>query len=129
MVARRLRKRRPGARLQRPRDPADPCALPRRAGAGTRYNGVDVERFRPVDARPPRTILFTGRIAPDKGVHVLCDAFRLVRQRVPDATLELVGQEAPVAREMQVALSDDPRVRALERFYGSGYRAELGAAR
>ena len=93
--------------------------------AETRYNGVDVERFAPTEARPPRTILFTGRLAPDKGVHVLCDAFRLVRRRVPDAALELVGPEAPVERDMQVALSDDPRVQALDRFYGKSYRAEL----
>ena len=93
--------------------------------AETRYNGVDVERFAPAAARPPRTILFTGRLAPDKGVHVLCDAFRLVRRRLPDATLELVGPEAPVEREMQVALSDDPRVQALDRFYGGSYVAEL----
>jgi len=93
--------------------------------AETRYNGVDVDRFQPVGERPPRTILFTGRLAPDKGLHVLCDAFRSVRRRVPEATLELVGPEAPVVREMQVDLSDDPRVRALDRFYGRSYRAEL----
>ncbi len=106
-VTRRVRERFPGVRAE------------------TRYNGVDVERFEPARERPPRTILFTGRLGPDKGVHVLCDAFRLVRQRVPDATLELVGPEAPVAREMQVELSDDPRVRALDRFYGGSYRVEL----
>ena len=106
-VTRRVRERFPGVRAE------------------TRYNGVDVDRFRPVAERPPRAILFTGRLAPDKGVHVLCDAFRLVRRRVPDATLELVGPEAPVAREMQVDLSDDPRVRALDRFYGGSYVEEL----
>jgi glycosyltransferase involved in cell wall biosynthesis len=89
----------------------------------TRLNGVDVERFRPAAARPPRTIFFAGRIAPDKGVHVLCDAFRAVRRRFPDAELVLVGPEAPVPRDMLVALSDDPLVRGLDVFYGSSGRS------
>jgi glycosyltransferase involved in cell wall biosynthesis len=90
-------------------------------GAETRYNGVDVERFRPAPSRPPGTIVFAGRLGPDKGVHVLCDAFRSVRRRVPDARLELVGPEAPVPREMQVALSDDPLVQELASFYDGSY--------
>jgi glycosyltransferase involved in cell wall biosynthesis len=93
--------------------------------AETRYNGVDVERFRPAASRPAGTVVFAGRLGPDKGVHVLCDAFRLVRRRLPDARLELVGPEAPVPREMQVALSDDPLVQELESFYGRSYVAAL----
>jgi glycosyltransferase involved in cell wall biosynthesis len=92
---------------------------------GTRLNGVDVDRFRPAAERPPRTVFFAGRIAPDKGVHVLCDAFRAVRRRFPDAELVLVGPEAPVPRDMQVALSDDPLVRGLDVFYGRSYLAAL----
>ena len=44
---------------------------------------------------------------------------------LPDARLELVGPEAPVPREMQVALSDDPLVQGLETFYGGSYVAAL----
>ncbi|MGZ8693912.1 MAG: glycosyltransferase family 4 protein [Gaiellaceae bacterium] len=106
-VTRQVRERFPGVR-------AETC-----------YNGVDVDRFRPGPARPQRTIVFAGRLAPDKGVHVLCDAFRLVRRTLPDARLELVGPEAPVPREMQVALSDDPLVQGLEVFYDSSYVAAL----
>jgi glycosyltransferase involved in cell wall biosynthesis len=60
-------------------------------------------------------------VAPDKGLHVLADAFRELRPRFPDLELELVGPEAPVAREMQLALSSDPLVRALDVFYGRSY--------
>jgi spore coat protein SA len=91
----------------------------------TRLNGVDVDRFRPAATRPPRTVFFAGRIAPDKGIHVLVDAFRAVRRRFPDAELVLVGPEAPVPRDMQVALSDDPLVRDLDRFYGRSYVEQL----
>jgi glycosyltransferase involved in cell wall biosynthesis len=96
----------------------------------TRVNGVDVDHFRPVGERPPRRLFFSGRIAPDKGLHVLADAFRALRPRFPDLELELVGPEAPVAREMQVALSDDPLVQGLDVFYGRSYvealREQLG---
>ena len=91
----------------------------------TRLDGVDVDRFQPVVDPPPRKLLFTGRVAPDKGVHVLCDAFRELRVRFPDVELELVGPEALVPREMQVALSNDPLVRALDVFYGRSYVEEL----
>jgi glycosyltransferase involved in cell wall biosynthesis len=88
-------------------------------------NGVDVDRFRPVAERPARRLFFAGRVAPDKGLHVLADAFRELRRRFPDLELELVGPEAPVAHEMQVALSSDPLVRGLDAFYGRSYVAAL----
>jgi glycosyltransferase involved in cell wall biosynthesis len=59
-------------------------------------NGVDVQRFHPDPARSasdlrPQRILFVGRISPDKGVHLLMEAFdRLARER-SDLDLTLVG--------------------------------------
>ena len=91
----------------------------------TRLNGVDVDRFRPVGTPPQRKLFFAGRLAPDKGVHDLCDAFRELRPRFPGLELELVGPEAPVAREMQLDLSHDPKMRGLEIFYGRSYLAAL----
>ena len=88
-------------------------------------NGVDVGRFTPVTEPPRGRLLFSGRVAPDKGVHVLCDAFRALRAQFPEVELELVGPEAPVAPEMQAALSDDPLVRGLDRFDGQGYVGAL----
>ena len=45
--------------------------------------GVDVDRFRPGPDRPagPLTIGYFGRIAPEKGVHRLCDAYAALRGR------------------------------------------------
>ncbi len=47
-------------------------------------NGVDLSRFQPGNARPAAAVvklLFVGRISPDKGVHLLIDAFNaLVRE-------------------------------------------------
>lgn len=58
------------------------------------YNGFDPFRF-----QPPRTwpttdhpnILYVGAVAPEKGVHLLVDAFSRIAESNPDVTLTLVG--------------------------------------
>jgi len=37
------------------------------------------------------TILFVGRIVPEKGLHILMRAYQLVRKRIPNARLVIVG--------------------------------------
>ncbi len=57
--------------------------------------GVDVDRFRPGPDRPagPLTIGYFGRIAPEKGVHRLCDAYAALRGRggLAGCRVELAG--------------------------------------
>jgi 1,2-diacylglycerol 3-alpha-glucosyltransferase len=36
-------------------------------------------------------LLFVGRIVPSKGIHLLIEAFKLVRQKIPNAKLIIVG--------------------------------------
>lgn len=47
------------------------------------------------DARPPLqgppTVLFAGRLVPEKGVHVLLDAFSRVLRELPEARLTIIG--------------------------------------
>jgi glycosyltransferase involved in cell wall biosynthesis len=59
----------------------------------------DIEPRGPRGAAPPR-IGFFGRIAPEKGLHVLCDAYRVLREsgRLPQATLDAGGYLAPEHR-------------------------------
>ena len=61
--------------------------------------GVDVDRFRPGDDAPggPLTIGYLGRIAPEKGVHRLCDAYRALRARgeLDGCRVELAGWLGP----------------------------------
>jgi len=40
-----------------------------------------------------KRVLHIGRLSPEKGVHVLVDAFNLIVRQVPDATLTIVGPE------------------------------------
>lgn len=64
-----------------------------------------------------RRVLFVGRISPEKGIHDLITAFHRVLERVPDASLHLVGGAGSAPLEFLVGLSDIPYVKALRRFY------------
>jgi glycosyltransferase involved in cell wall biosynthesis len=49
-------------------------------------------RFRKVDSKGPKsTILFFGRILPYKGLNILLDAFPLIKERIPEARLFIIG--------------------------------------
>ncbi len=98
------------------------------------YNGVSTEHFTPngprVSLAPEGepTLLFVGRLTPEKGLHHLLDAFALVLRRVPGAHLTILGPESPTPREFLVSLSDDPNLKDLARFYGDGYVSLLRRA-
>lgn len=62
------------------------------ARAATLHNGVDARFFAVApDPAASRTILYVGRLAPEKGVHLLLEAFDRIADRHPEARLELVG--------------------------------------
>ena len=54
------------------------------------WNGVPVRRARAALSAPPVAV-FAGRMVPEKGVHVLVDAFAHVVREIPDARLVLAG--------------------------------------
>ncbi|MBI2144947.1 glycosyltransferase family 4 protein [Candidatus Woesearchaeota archaeon] len=53
-------------------------------------------------------LLYVGRISPHKGIHLLLDAFRIVRQKLPDATLVIVGKHTfkKYSRQLQKKASE-----------------------
>jgi glycosyltransferase involved in cell wall biosynthesis len=65
--------------------------------------GVNTDGYR-ASATPPQplgkmaTIGYFARIAPEKGLHVLAEAYRIVRQQEPNCTLEAAGYIAPEHR-------------------------------
>ena len=77
-----------------------------------RFLGIPKEKIRVVplginphgfDLRPqksdgPFTVGFFARVAPEKGLHVLAEAYRLLRKELPSARLEVAGYIAPEAR-------------------------------
>jgi glycosyltransferase involved in cell wall biosynthesis len=103
-------------------------------------NGVDVLRFRPAaparkphgrDGRAghesPLRLLYVGRIAPDKGVHLLMDAFdRLVREGL-DLELTLIGKPGLLPYDLLSRLlgGDERALAAVHGFYGHSLRSWL----
>lgn len=57
------------------------------------YNGADDTKFYAADepSRAVPQIIFTGRLVPYKGVHVLLEAMRLLEQHGVDAVCKVVG--------------------------------------
>jgi glycosyltransferase involved in cell wall biosynthesis len=96
----------------------------------TVFNGVDAEFFRPrTQARPISTgtkhLLFVGRVSPEKGVHILLEAFQIVAQHLPHVELSIAGPEVMLSKEFIVKLEDTGYVADLAKFYASDYSAAL----
>jgi glycosyltransferase involved in cell wall biosynthesis len=93
-------------------------------------NGVDAATFRPVrrDANAARgalRILYVGRVSPEKGVHKLAEAFRLLLICGERFELEIAGPVGLLPLSQIQLLAADPHVAGLARFYGSGLRGAL----
>lgn len=89
----------------------------------TLANGVEPALFasngRPAfsPANRIRRLLFVGRVSPEKGVHLLLQAFARVRKEFRAVHLDIVGPGGNLPIEFIVLLSDDLRVQALNEFY------------
>jgi glycosyltransferase involved in cell wall biosynthesis len=89
----------------------------------TVYDGVDIVRFCPTSGAPeptggPARLLYVGRISPEKGVHVLIRAFKLLAESGRTLQLDLVG---PAGAQRYLYLTPDPHDRtiaSLAPFYG-----------
>jgi glycosyltransferase involved in cell wall biosynthesis len=94
-------------------------------------NGVDVRRFSPDGQRSqsaqPTRLLFVGRISPDKGVHLLAEAFERVARERPDVELTLVGKVGMLPFDLvNLLLRDDAAaLDSLRPFYGRSTLAWL----
>lgn len=95
----------------------------------TLYNGVDTSRFSaahgPKKPEKKQLLLCVGRITPEKGLHIVIDAFNTLASKYPDLELCLVGQERITPAEFLTELSDDPRVRSLKAFYPGSYKKRV----
>jgi len=105
-------------------------------GLRRRYPGVDVHVV-PNGVTPPppgdqaalvglelgRYLLFVGRLVPEKGVHVLLDAYGSFRDRHPDVQLAIVGS----SRDRAYVHGLETRAPDGVRFLGQRGGDELGA--
>ncbi len=89
----------------------------------TNYNGVNINHFISTNDHiaskhnGDKRLLFVGRVSPEKGLHVLLDAFKKVVQRYPQAKLVIVGKKSQLASEYLVDLSDNDKVTNLASFF------------
>ena len=87
-------------------------------------NGVDLERFTPGSpagsGQAGERLLFVGRISPEKGVHVLLDAFVRLAERRSNLGLELVGEPGLMPRAFLELLERTPALETAVAFYGRG---------
>jgi glycosyltransferase involved in cell wall biosynthesis len=89
----------------------------------TVHDGVDTDRFCPASDVPalnggPARLLYVGRLSPEKGVHVLIQAFKILAENRPTLQLDLVGG-AYTQRYLYLAPDpNDQAIASLEPFYG-----------
>jgi glycosyltransferase involved in cell wall biosynthesis len=88
-------------------------------------NGVDCAAFRPgrraaPSAGDPLRLLYVGRVSPEKGVHELVEALRLLLASGERFELEIAGPVGLLPLSQVQLLAGDPHVAGLLRFYGSG---------
>jgi glycosyltransferase involved in cell wall biosynthesis len=98
--------------------------------SATIYNGVDTNYFIP-PTEPKKSsqtgvkqILYIGRISPEKGIHVLLEAFNQVLAHYPQVQLVLIGPETAVL-QLEMMNQEDPKVQELAPFCQGEYLAQL----
>lgn len=96
----------------------------------TVYNAVDIDYFSSnkryyVKKNDVKRLLYVGRISPEKGLHVLLDAFKKVIEIYPKTQLYLVGPSNIPPIEFIVPFSNDPKVFNLASYYKINYLSYL----
>lgn len=88
-------------------------------------NGVDTVRFCPLPAvsaqnQRPQHLLFLGRVSPEKGAHVLIQAFKILSESRPALHLDIVGYTGDILPYIWLAPNlCDKAIASLRQFYGT----------
>ncbi|MDZ4784743.1 MAG: glycosyltransferase [bacterium] len=71
-------------------------------------HGVDRAIFSatPSEMHNPMNLVFSGAIVPDKGVHLLLEAFMILKSNFPELTLDIFGSAAMWSRQEYLNLED-----------------------
>jgi glycosyltransferase involved in cell wall biosynthesis len=98
-------------------------------------NGVSEQDFAPRSRRTDSTgrpfqLAYIGRLSPEKGVHVLVEAFNEIVQNTANVQLNLVGGAALFSYAVvKIFARRDPHWAAVQRFYGRNAIRRLLAVR
>lgn len=94
-----------------------------RGKIATVYNGVHHNRFTTVQHVQSASnknhplLLFVGRVSPEKGIHDLIGAMRILLEFYPTIHLNIVGGIGSAPKDFMVDLCDDPLVKNLSKYY------------
>lgn len=94
----------------------------------TVYNGVDLgadTKLTANNAADGPRLLFVGRISPEKGLHVLVDAFKIIRKSLPQAHLDIVGPSWVCPAEFLADMDDAGLLEGLKPFFKGNYTQQL----
>jgi len=97
----------------------------------TVYNGVTIEEAGKIFDKGGIAkngsvqLLFVGRLTPEKGVHVLIDACKILSKRIKNLYCNIVGPEAVTPKEFIVGLNHDNGISDLDSFYSKSYLSIL----
>lgn len=88
------------------------------------HNGVDIETFKPLNDkkyfqgdRPPN-LLYVGRTSPEKGIHVMLEALKLIKRNYPDVKLTLIGgMHGQLPYKSLLDIADEAILEDLKKFY------------
>ncbi len=104
--------------------PHVPCA--------TIFNGVDINHFQVnseakiTQKKEKITLLFVGRVSPEKGIHILLEAFNKVIEKCSHVQLKIVGPEGKYGvLPAQMLDTKDNYVKELIPFYQGEYSQQL----
>jgi glycosyltransferase involved in cell wall biosynthesis len=88
------------------------------------HNGANITAENRHNPQNLKRVLFVGRVSPEKGVHVLIEAFQSVLLKHPQTELLIVGPQKAASRRF-VDFNDDPIVSNLAQFYNGNYLDHL----
>ena len=93
-------------------------------------NGFDTREFAPDPPAPapeggPLRIMYAGAISPEKGLHVLIEAFTRVAAGLPTARLDIFGPQSSRPLDEIFPQRGDPLLPELQAFYEGNYLARL----
>jgi glycosyltransferase involved in cell wall biosynthesis len=84
-------------------------------------NGVDPVRFRPLAGQneSSQRLLYLARVSPEKGAHVLIQAFKILAENRPALQLDIVGPGDMLPYIYLAPDGNDRAIASLEPFYGT----------
>ena len=93
----------------------------------TTYNGIDVREFvteydySQSRRRKVKRILYSGAVSPQKGLHVLLEAFVMVARQYPDVVLDIVGPIGNYPIQESFDVRDLEAIRRVAPFYANSF--------